>query len=96
MKNWHYTYIQNPTEHQMAAYYGIYDMFNPEGVLIIHHKLYGDVVAAFSNIPDALVCFAEQKIQSLPGTAKLSTLGLNKRPILLIESTQTKRPIPCV
>lgn len=96
MSMWHCTYIQSPTEQQMAEYYCVYDIMNPAGILIIHHRLYGDLPAAFTNVPDALTCFGEQNLKELPGTERLAKMLEIGQPVLLMESKVNRRPIPQV
>lgn len=94
---WHATYIKNPTQKQLASYYGVYDIFDNTSIFVINHPVHGEVAAAFTNIPDALMCFSEHNIkQGIPNTAKLSDLGITHHPIMLIESKISRRLIPSV
>lgn len=94
---WHRTFIRKPTREQLEQYYGVYDLFDPTSIFVVHHHIHGDVAAAFTNIPDALTCFGDFNVeQGLPNTAKLIELGLTEHPIVLIESKVSRRLIPSV
>lgn len=97
MNQWHSTFIKTPTQEQLEKYYGVYDIMDPTGIFVIHHHLYGDVPAAFTNIPDALSCFGDHNVEKgLPGATTLLQLGLTNHSIMLIESNVSRRPIPSV
>ncbi|MBD5585194.1 MAG: hypothetical protein HDQ88_08930 [Clostridia bacterium] len=94
---WHATFIKQPTQDQLAKYYGVYDMFDPSSVFVIHHHVHGNVIAAFANIPDALTCFGDHNVEKgLPNAARLVDLGLVGHPVMLLESKLSRRLIPSV
>lgn len=94
---WHATFIRHPTREQLYGYYGVYDMFDPTSVFVIHHHVHGNIIAAFTNVPDALTCFGDHNVEKgLPNTARLVDLGLDGHPIMLMESKLSRRLIPSV
>ena len=94
---WRATFIRNPTREQLETYYGVYDMFDATSIFVVHHHVHGDVAAAFTNVPDALMCFGEHDVEKgLPNTARLVDLGLTEHPIMLMESRVSRRLIPSV
>lgn len=95
MAQWKRTYIKKPTTEQQHGYYILYNLLDPTSIYIERHPLYGDTIAVFTNIPDALTFFGERRSNdAVPGTARLTTLQLENKPIVLIESKTTRKPIP--